>query len=333
MQPKAYITKLDKDYADCIRSGLTWIRAVELIKSSSRIFIKPNLTFPTYQPGVMTSPQAVEAAILVLREYTPHIFIGDSDSGGYNRFSMDQVYVETGIVEFARKYDVKVVNLSQEPRSQIHFTYRNKKFTLDLPRLLTDEIDLMVTMPVPKVHANTGVSLTFKNQWGCIPENKDRLRLHPYLKHVILEVCKACKTKIAIVDGTYGLNVNGPLRGVPVRLDWLMVADDIGAGARVATELMQIRLESISHLSYAKKQGLIPELEEIHLNKSLDGFKKEKFYLKRQWTDLPGVLAYNNSFIAYLGYFSPVSDLLHRILYRFREPFYDYKKYVTNKSK
>ncbi len=331
MQPRAYITKHDRDYTDCIRDGLAWIQANELIKPSSKIFIKPNLTYPTYRPGVMTSPQAVEAAILALREITPYIYVGDSDSGGYNRFSMDQVYAETGIVEFAKKYDVTVVNLSKEPRRPIHFSYRNKKFALDLPCLLTDEIDLMVTMPVPKVHANSGVSLTFKNQWGCIPENKDRLRLHPYLNHVIVEVCKACKTKIAIIDGTYGLNGNGPLRGVPVRLDWVMVTNDLGAGARATTELMQIQLESIPHLRYAKKLGIIPDLQDIHLNQGLGSFKKEKFYLKRKWTDIPGLLAYNSPIIAYLGYFSPLADLLHKVLYWFREPFYDYKKYVIKK--
>jgi 4-aminobutyrate aminotransferase-like enzyme len=48
--------------------------------------------------------EAIEAAILAIKDYTPHITIGDSDSGGYNRFSMDEVYRETGILDFAKKY-------------------------------------------------------------------------------------------------------------------------------------------------------------------------------------------------------------------------------------
>jgi uncharacterized protein (DUF362 family) len=330
-QPKAFISDLNKGYLESIREGLTWIQANEWIRPNSKIFIKPNLTYPTYQPGVMTSPQAVEAAILALRDYTSHIFIGDSDSGGYNRFSMDEVYMETGIAEFARMHDVKVINLSHEPRRLIRFSYQNRNFALGLPVLLTDEIDLMITMPVPKVHANSGVSLTFKNQWGCIPENQDRLRLHPYFKHVVLEVCKVCKTKLAIVDGAYGLNVNGPLRGEPIRLDWIVVTNDLGAGARVVTELMQIPLESIHHLSFARKQGLIPDLVEIDLNQELETFKRKKFYLRRKWTDIPGLLAFNSAIVAYLGYFSPLAGILHKVLYWFREPFYDYDKYVIRK--
>ena len=332
MEAISYISPINPSgYLSIIQSGLEFIEARKHIQYNSKIFIKPNLTFPSYQPGVMTSPQAVEAAIIALLDYTPNIFIGDLDSGGYNRFSMNRVYSDTGIQEFADKHGVKVVNLSDEPTTPIQFQYKRKYFSLALPRLLTDEIDLTITMPVPKVHLNSGVSLTFKNQWGCIPENKDRLSLHPYLHHVILEVCKSVKAKLAIIDGTYGLNVSGPLRGVPVRLDWLLVADNLGAGARITCDLMQIPLDQIPHLSYADRMGLIPSMDEITLNDDLVKFRKDRFYLKRKWTDLPGVLAYHSPLIAYLGYFSPLAHILHRILYLFREPFYDYDEYVIDK--
>jgi uncharacterized protein (DUF362 family) len=330
MNTSAYIDSLENGHINCIQNGLKWINASEFIKPETRVFIKPNLTFPTYRPGVMTDPKTIEASIQVLRAYTPHLFIGDSDSGGYNRFPMEDVYRNTGIIDFANKYGVQVVNLSRGPRKTIQFKYRNKDFSLDLPRLLTDEIDILITMPVPKVHANSGVSLTFKNQWGCIPENKDRLRLHPYLQHVILEVNKAVKAKLAIVDGTFGLNINGPMRGQPVELNWILVANDIGAGARVTCEIMQINLEKIQHLRYASQLGFIPALNEIRLNKDLNPFKKVKFTLKRKWTDWPGVLAYRYPAVAYLGYFSPLAKWLHHLLYLVREPFYDYHRDISN---
>ena len=324
--PRFWENLLITNYFELIQQGLKWVGFNELVSKDSKVFIKPNLTFPTYRPGVMTNPRAVEAAILAIQEYTPHIIVGDADSGGYNRFSMDEVYRETGLKEFAKKYGVKIVNLSKVERRTITFQYQHRNFSLDLPRLLTDEIDLLITMPVPKVHANTIVSLTFKNQWGCIPEPNDRLRLHPYFKHVILEVNKAVKAKIAIVDGKYGLNVNGPLRGHPVELNWVLIANDIGAGALVACKLMQISIEKVPHLKYAKEMGFIPDFGEIELNQPIQPFIKEKFVLRREWTDYPGFLAFHNPFLAYLAYFSPLAELLHRLLYLFREPFYEYKK-------
>lgn len=327
MKKRVFLGKISAvGYPDLIRQGLEYIEFSRLIPPGARIFIKPNLTFPTYCPGVMTSLPAIEAAIQVLREYTPHIQIGDADGGGYNRFPMDQVYRETGLSSLAERYGVQVINLSQGERKAIAFRYRNRDFSLDLPRLLTDEVDLLVTMPVPKVHASAGVSLTFKNQWGCIPEPADRLRLHPYLEHVLLEVNRAVKARVAILDGTYGLNRNGPMRGEPVALDWLLVTDDLGAGDRVGCALLQIPLQQARHLRYAQAQGLIPELDEIQFNQDIQPFLKQPFILKREWTDYPGLWAFRSPFLAYLAYFSPISRLLHRLLYLVREPFYEYKR-------
>jgi uncharacterized protein (DUF362 family) len=274
----------------------------------------------------MTNPQAIEAAILAIREYTPNISIGDADSGGYNRFSMDEVYKETGIWQFAEKYGVRLVNLSRVDRRTISFQYSGRSFSLELPRLLTDEIDLLISMPVPKMHANTVVSLAFKNQWGYIPEPRDRLRLHPFFKHVVLGVNKAVKAKVVIMDGRYGLNKNGPMRGHPVELNWILVTNDLGAADRLACELMQIPLERIPYLKYAQELGLIPEKNEIIINQDIKPFRREKFFLRREWTDYPGFLAFHNPFLAYLAYFSPLAEVLHRILYLVREPFYNYQR-------
>ena len=53
---------------------------------------------------------------------------------------------------------------------------------------------------------------------------------------------------------------------------------------------------------------------------------KEKFFLKRAWTDLPGLACFNNAFLAWLGYHSPLAGFAHWLLYLFREPFYAYDK-------
>jgi uncharacterized protein (DUF362 family) len=330
MRSKVFLGTLRKqNYLDLFRQGLEYIHFGDL-GSGKLIFIKPNLTFPEYRPGVMTNPEAIEAAVIALKDYTDQIFIGDSDSGGYNRFSMDDVYSAIGIRQLTTQYGVKIVNLSQGPRRPIQFAYHGKEFSLPLPVLLLDDIDLTVTMPVPKVHCNTGVSLTFKNQWGCIPENKDRLRLHPYFQHVILEVNRAVKTRIALVDGKYGLNHNGPMLGDPVLLDWALVSDHIGTAARVVCRLMGTQIEKIPHLRYAETQNMIPKDEEIEINCDLAPFIGPRFYLRRKLTDYPGYLAFNSSWIAYLAYFSPLSGFLHKVLYLVRKPFYDYDRYAKH---
>ena len=323
-----YLGSLEsKSYLDNFRAGLENIQFGKTVNKDTSIFIKPNLTYPEYKPGVMTNPDAIEAAIQAINDYTPRVWIGDSDSGGYNRFSMDSVYNQTGIRAICERYNAKIVNLSSVPRRPIFFDYHKKQFSLDLPAMLLDEIDLTISMPVPKVHTNTFVSLSFKNQWGCIPDNQDRLRMHPYFRHVILEVNKAIHAKVVMMDGKYGLNRNGPMIGDAVELNWVMVADNIGAAARVGCMLMGIPLNKVAHLRYAEKLGLLPAYSEISLNQNIELFQKQKFYLRRKWTDLPGLIAFNSPFVAYLGYFSPLAGFLHKMLYLVRKPLYDYEKH------
>ena len=321
---RAFISRLSsRSYLECIREGFEFIDLARLIDANSRVFIKPNLTYPTYRPGVMTSPEAIEAAIVALKDFTPHLYVGDADSGGYYPFSMEKVYGDIGMYELGKRHDVEIVNLSDLPRKTVELG-GGPPLELDLPGLLTEDIDILITMPVPKVHMYTGVSLTFKNQWGCIPEPKDRLRMHPLLPRVVFEVNRAVHAKVAIVDGAWGLNVSGPMLGTPVPLDWALVTDDIGAGARICCELMQVPLEKIAHLRYAERAGAIPRLAEIATNQDIAPFKRERFYLRRRLSDYPGMLAFRSKTIGHLAYFSPLSTFLHKVLYLFREPFYDY---------
>jgi uncharacterized protein (DUF362 family) len=322
---RLYIDRLSRDtYLSNIRTGLEYCRFGDLVSRSSRVFIKPNLTFPQYRPGVMTSPECIEAAVVAVKDYTDRIYIGDSDSGGYNPFPMEAVYRETGIVDLEASHGVKVVNLSRLPRTPIELRLGRRHVQLDMPGLLTDEIDLLITIPVPKIHMNTGVSLTFKNQWGCIPDPSDRLRLHPDFAQVILAVNRAVHARVAIVDGRYGLTRSGPMSGDAIELDWLMVSDDIGAAASVCCELMGVPLSRVRHLRVAKAEGWIPTRRDIETSQDVASFLAKPFYLHRRWTDYPGLFAFRSRKLAYLAYFSPLAAALHRVLYLFREPFYDY---------
>ena len=208
--PKVFITRLSDDYLAPISEGLAFINIGDMIKPGDTVFIKPNLTFPYYREGVMTRPECVERLIIALKDYSVNIIVGEADSGGYNRFSMDEVFVRTGLKSVCEKYNVRIVNLSNLTSREISFRYKSKDFFVPVPELLLDEVDLVITVPVPKVHANTVVSLSIKNQWGCIQEPLVRLKLHPYFSGVIYEVNKAIKARVSVVDGWYGLNRNGP---------------------------------------------------------------------------------------------------------------------------
>ena len=319
---KIYIDGINGHYLQTIRKGMDWISLSKKLKWGDSVSIKPNLTFPTFRKGVMTNPEALEALIVYLKDYTDRITICESDSGGYNRFSMDKVFRATGIYGMTRRYGVRVVNMSYEPSRQIQVHFGISKLSVPLPTLLLDETDLFITMPVPKVHSNTIVSIAIKNQWGVIQEPSLRLKLHPYFKEVIYQVNKALPKTIAIVDGKYGLTRSGPMIGDIVNLNWILLADNIFYTDYVVTELMGLDYRKIQYLKYIFEKERINSLKGVEFNTDYSKFKKENFYLKRKWTDYPGVFTFNSRLLAYIGYESFLAKPLHWLLYRFREPFY-----------
>jgi hypothetical protein len=93
----------------------------------------------------------------------------------------------------------------------------------------------------------------------------------------------------------------------------------------VASSLIGIDPMSIPHLRYALSREQIIDWSKINLNCDPSPFEvAKKFHLERQWTDYPGLWAFRSRSIAYVAYESPLAGALHWLLYKFREPFYDY---------
>jgi len=321
---KIFLEYIDNTYLSQIQEGLSYIDISSMIKSSDTVFIKPNLTFPHYRKGVMTSPECIEQLVIALKDYSSNIIIGEADGGGHNRFSMDEVFEKTGLRSIAKKHNVRLVNLSKLASRNIYFRYNHREFAVPLPQILLDEVQLFITVPVPKVHVNTGVSISIKNQWGCIQEPSMRLKLHPYLKKVALEINKALNVNISVIDGRYGLNRNGPMKGEPVLLDWLMVANNILVADVICCNLMGIDPFSIKYLAYQIQSEPIPALKDIQFSQDYNKFIGPQFYLKKKFWDYPGYFAFRSSFLAYLAYHSPLSRILHKGMYLFREKFYEH---------
>jgi hypothetical protein len=130
----------------------------------------------------------------------------------------------------------------------------------------------------------------------------------------------------SFIDGRYGLNRTGPMLGDVIDFNFVLGSNDLVAADRVCCRIMQIDEQRVSHLRYFQSRGWWTEFSAIRLNEDPAKFQKVQFYLVRKWTDYPGLICFNNAFLAWLGYHSPLAGLAHWLLYLFREPFYDYDK-------
>jgi uncharacterized protein (DUF362 family) len=300
-----------------IEAALSWLNWEKIIGSGARVAIKPNLTWRQHIPGVTVTPEFLAAFVRVIRSRTPHIAVVESD-GGYHGYSAEEAFQGHGLYELAKTTGVQLLNLSRAPRERVSGTIAGRSVSLELPSTLLHEVDTFITVPVPKVHAMTGVSLGFKNQWGCLPDPM-RLRLHPEFTRAILLINRALRPRLAVFDGQWFLDRTGPMIGQAVRKDLIIASDDPGAGSLACCRVMGIDPRNIRHLALAQREAMMPvSLEETKCNEACERYFDRPFTLKRSPINLLALAAFRSRTLNWLGYDSAFADLAHKALYRLR---------------
>lgn len=307
---RVYVSKVEQtsEVYDQLERGLYWIGAKELIKPDSRVFIKPNLTIPEYEPGISTSPIVLEALVRWLRARTDNITIGESN-GGLEKFTADQAFQGHGLPAIANKYGVKLVNLSRMPRESI----RVNRVKIGLPQLLIDQVDVFITVPVLKTHIMTEITLGFKNLWGCIPDSK-RLIYHHIFDEAIVAIAKAVRPQISIIDALYAMDKKGPGLGESIKMDTLIIGNNLGATDSVGCRIMNISPSRVGHLKVAQREGLLPDPEQIVTNEELSNFKVRDFSLERDITNWGAYFAFRSYLATKLIYLSPLAVIKNAIV-------------------
>jgi uncharacterized protein (DUF362 family) len=300
-----------------IADALDWTRARQLIRPDTRVFIKPNLTWRFPMPGVTVTPAFLRALVENLREMTPHILIGESE-GGQACFQAEDAFQNHGLYALEREFAIRVVNLSHYPHETAVTEVRGKAVSASLPSLLLHDVDVFITLPVPKIHAMTGVSLGFKNQWGCLGD-KMRVNQHPRFDTVIVAINKLLKPRLCIFDGTYFLDGTGPMIGDPVPMNLVIAGTDIGAASLACCEIMKIDPFSIAHHRVARQEHMVPlSLEQISLNRPLDQYRTRQFRLKRAYINYIHLAAFRNGLLNRMFYDSRFANGFHEFLWRIR---------------
>jgi len=292
---------------------------IDDFNKSKAIFIKPNLTYLKYKEGVTTRIEFIEGIVAALRQInsSTKIYIGEGE-GGYNSFSMTEAMQYMGFYELEKRFqNVEVVNISKIPFKTVELEVGGKPYLINLPVLFFEEIDFSITCPVPKVHCMTKVTLSFKNQWGCLPDTM-RMKNHYVFNKIIGQVCKVLKFKYAFLDGKYGLDDNGPMMGHAVEVNWFVASNSLGAFDVVVSEMMGFNWRDIEHLREAANLGFIPGRKEISIIGDL-GLLKRDFSLKRNFWNYPALLAFNSKQLTNFFYFSKYAKFLHDVMYLFRK--------------
>lgn len=308
---RAYVTKIGGGYRAAIMAGLEFVNWDDYVNKDSRVFVKPNFTFPYYKEGITTSPELLKNLLELLKDRAGSVILGESD-GGNHSFTADEAFEGHDMPRICREAGAELVNLSKQPWETVEGEIQGEKVYVKLPRLLMEGIDCFISVPVLKVHTMTGVTLSMKNLWGCHPDTMRCLE-HQNLSHKLALITGTLRPRLVIIDGTYGLDGHGPMFGEAKKLDLLVVVDNPVAADSLGANLMGIPLKQAGHILVAERAGLgTTDLNQVLINEGWEQYKMQ-FSVKKTPMDMLSRLLFNSDALARLVMSSPLTPLIYKI--------------------
>src|SRR5262249_32781348 len=204
------------------------------------VALKPNLGWDLHLPGAVSAPWVVEAVIEVLRPHVGAIFLVESNQ---ILVDVERALRQTGLDRVCRAHGVTWVNMSRGAFRRVKTGHAVLPH-IEVPEILTRAA--LVTLPVMKTHGRTTLTGAVTDQGGGRREL--RHNSHLVVNEAPAVVNEAVRPRFAVMDGTVGLEGNGPKSGRPRVADLVLASADAVALDTVAAKVMGIDPAGVAHL-------------------------------------------------------------------------------------
>jgi len=226
-----------------------------------RVLLKPNVgRVAPPDSGVVTNPQVVASAIDTFRAAGAEVAVGESPIVGVN---LSEAFAAAGLTAIAARRGCRLIDMDRH-----HFTEIALPDGRAIHRIRVCEdvfdFDLLVSIPVMKMHMHTGVTLAVKNMKGCLwRRSKVELHMLPPIEGdtakpidvAIADMSSLLRPHLAIVDGTVGMEGLGPGAGRAKPLGVVLAGTDAYAADAVACRLMGVDARQVPHLRFGADRG------------------------------------------------------------------------------
>jgi uncharacterized protein (DUF362 family) len=256
-----------------------------------RIMLKPNLVAES--PGITTKPQVVQTLARLMRRAGKDVLIGEG-SAAAGRFNVRggesyrtrnrellnnmQAYVfeQLGYSQLAAALRIPLINLHSGDMVDVPVPGGYAYDQITLHQSLTD-IDLLCSVPMMKTHTLATVTLGMKNLIGLYPGTvyySVRAPVHehasqagsPGVAYEILDMVRANKLGLTVIDGSMAMEGNGPANGELLKMDVIIAGANPLATDMVAASVMGFEPREVPTFTLAQEAGLGPiSLDEIEV--------------------------------------------------------------------
>ena len=237
------------DVRAAVRRALEAVEWRRVLPAGAPVALKVNLGWDLFLPGSITSPMVAEAVILEIRDHVGPIRMIEADQVLEN---IESAFRRSGMAAVCERTGATWVNLSREPGTVRQCTDHRVLREIMVPRVLAESV--LVTLPVMKTHAKTVITGALKNQWGCLPTMRHEYHLD--LDDALAELNSVFRPALAVMDGTVGLEGNGPKSGRPLVADRILCSSDPVALDTIQAIVMGIDPAIVGHLRTCAARGI-----------------------------------------------------------------------------
>ena len=241
------------------------------VKPGQTVVLKPNIVSEhglkdgIPKGGIVTDIRVVRALVELLLPLAGKVVIAEGAS--INRSATTKLFDHYGYPELVKLAPEKVslVDLNSDMTVEKPVPGGKRMQTRKVPVTL-EEADVIISLPVMKIHFAAGVSLAIKNWQGIMPP------LEKYMTHFfglwqnLVNIHYLVKPDLIIIDGLYGQEDFGPISGTPKKMDVLIAGTNPVAVDAIAMRVMGLEPFSSPPVLLGYLQGLGPvELEKIEV--------------------------------------------------------------------
>lgn len=251
--------------------ALEAVRADVVPKLRDQVMLKPNFLSSKNQLA-SSHVDAMRGAIdflLTVDNPPDEIVVAEGGNEDYSGQAFENFHYH----DLLDEYDVpiRLVDLNQEVywvetpiilADQSETTVRMPKTVLDCP--------CTISMAVAKTHDVCVVTLALKNMIMGTLHKKDRVHMHGFPSHAerrlpdeaqvlninLMRLARYLRPDIAVIDGTRGLEGNGPGGNEEIDLGIAVASADVFAADAVMAKVMGFDPAKLGLLHYAKELGM-----------------------------------------------------------------------------
>ncbi len=261
-------TGTDKEIRKGLQELLRRLGGVaKFVKPGQTVVIKPNLVSDhglrdgKYVGGIVTDIRVVKALAEILLPVAGKVIIAEGSS--INRSETSKMFSLYG---YDRLIDLdpgkmELVDLNRDEVVEKAIPGGKRMASRKIP-LTLEKADVIISVPVLKIHFAAVASLGVKHLQGAVPP------LEKYMTHFfglwqnLVNIHHVIKPKLTIIDGLVGQEDFGPVSGVPKKMDVLIGGTNPVAVDAVAMRVMGLDPASSPPVWMAYMQGLGPIEEE-----------------------------------------------------------------------